>query len=253
MSSNSGNVPQTSNTKSPNKEIEKEIQEIIDAYTHLTLGINEKASRRAEGRAYGGIVRAGKGELVESMAKEIVSIAWKLLGGEPQRLELKGKKIKVPINKNYINTIQNPEIKKYLLENIDECYYSQKSDLHVFIDNKFVVAIESKAYTENAMMKRILVDFTLLKKTNPKLKCVLFQLESQLGGDYSELGKNPLGSFSTHTLLSCFDVDLYVITLLKGERKVDEPIHKKEFFKPLTKESLENAIDVCEKILKEFV
>lgn len=252
MSSNSGNVPQPSNAIGPNKEIEKEIQEIIDAYTYLTLGINKKASRRAEGRAYGGIVRAGKGELVESMTKHIVLIAWGLLKGDPQRLEFKKTKIKVLINKKYIDKIKNRYVRKYLLDNLGKYFYRQKSDLHAYIDNKFVMAIECKAYTENAMMKRILVDFTLLKKANPKLKCVLLQLESQLGGDYSELGKNPLGSYSTHTLLSHFDVDLHIITLLKGERKVDEPIHKKEFFKPLTKESLENAIAIFCELLREF-
>jgi hypothetical protein len=116
------------------------------------------------------------------------------------------------------------------------------------------MAVECKAYTENAMMKRILVDFTLLKKAYPKLKFVLVQLESQLGGDYSsKLCKNPLGSFPTHTLLSHFDVDLTIITLLKGERDITRPIHKKEFFKPLTKENLESAIEVIRSLLKEFV
>jgi len=68
----------------------------------------------------------------------------------------------------------------------------------------------------------------------PNVKFVLFQLESQLGGDYSEIYKKvKVGSPSVHTLLSYFDIDLNIITLLRGERKVDEPIHKEKFFKPL--------------------
>ena len=68
----------------------------------------------------------------------------------------------------------------------------------------------------------------------PNVKFVLFQLESQLGGDYSEIYKKvKVGSPSVHTLLSYFDIDLSIITLLRGERKVDKPIHKEKFFKLL--------------------
>ncbi len=231
--------------------IEKEIQEIINAYDYLIRGINKKA-HVTEGRAYGGIVRAGKGKLVESIAKQIVLIAWHLLKGDPNRLEFRNKKIKIPIKRDYINKIKNPEFKKYLFNNIDRCHYLQKSDLHIFIDNKFVIAIECKAYTENAMMKRILVDFTLLKGANPNLDCILLQLESQLGGDYFQLGNIIFGSFPTHTLLSHFDVDLYIITLLKGERRVDQPIHIPQYYKPLTKNSVLNAITVIKNLLKRY-
>jgi len=40
--------------------------------------------------------------------------------------------------------------------------------------------------------------------------------------------------------------------LLKGERKVDKPIHRKDYFKPLTKESLIIAIKEIKEILSEF-
>lgn len=236
------------------EKIENEIEGIIAAYNKLLLGIEEEAVSGVAGRAYGGIIRAGKGKLVESITKEMILIAWQLLGGDIKRLTFSTHEVKVPINKNYIDNLKDMEVKEYLLKNIDKCYYGQKSDLHVCIDNNFVMAVECKAFTENAMMKRILVDFMLLKKVFPKLKFVLVQLESQLGGDYSiKLCKHPLGSFRTHTLLSHFDVDVHIITLLKGERKVDEPIHKREFFKPLTKESLEDAINVFKILLDEFV
>lgn len=230
-----------------------EIQEIIDAYNKLVRNIDTKATESKDGRAYGGMVRAGKGKLIESIAKEIVLMAWKKLGGDINRVKFESEKVKIPINKEYIEKIKNPEVKKYLLSNIKKCYYLQKTDIHVYIDGRFVMAIECKAYTENAMMKRILVDFTLLKKVSPDLICVLFQLESQLGGDYSSLKENILGSFPTHTLLSYFDVDLHIITLLAGERKVDQPIHKPEFFKPLKRESLEKAVDIISNLLKKYI
>ncbi|MEM5791104.1 MAG: restriction endonuclease [Candidatus Aenigmatarchaeota archaeon] len=236
------------------KSLEDEIQEIIAFYEKFLPEVERKALARVGGRSYGGIIRSEIGKMVEEIARRVVKIAWQQLGGNLNRLEFKTHKIKIPINKAYINRITNPDVKNYLLKNINKCYYGQKTDLHLYIDGTFAMAIECKAYTENAMMKRILVDFTLLKKAYPKLKCVLFQLESQLGGDYSsKLCNNPLGSFSTHTLLSLFDIDLSIITLLKGERKVDKPIHKPEFFKPLTKESLEGAISVMENLLKEFI
>lgn len=104
------------------------------------------------------------------------------------------------------------------------------------------------------MLKRILVDFTLLKTVYPKLKCGLLQLESQLTGDYSQIKKKViLGSHSTHTLMSYFDVDLNIMTLLEGERKVDEPIHKPDFFKILEVKSLVKTVETIEDFLKSFV
>lgn len=61
------------------------------------------------------------------------------------------------------------------------------------------------------------------------------------------------GSASTHTLLSYFDIDLHIIILLEGERLVKEPIHKSEFFKPLTRKNLENATDVIAEILNRYI
>ena len=73
------------------------------------------------------------------------------------------------------------------------------------------------------MLKRILVDFHLLKTLYPHLTCCLFQLESQLGGDYADLPETPFGSRATHSIMSYFDdVDLHIVTFLKGERKVDK-------------------------------
>ena len=52
--------------------------------------------------------------------------------------------------------------------------------------------------------------------------------------------------------MSFFDVDLNIMTLLKGERKVDEPIHKPEFYKPLTFESISKAINTLKNILERY-
>lgn len=231
---------------------EKEINGIIKAYNTLVQGIDERATNNEEGRAYGGIIRAGKGTMLESIAKQLVLLAWKDLGQKESRLKIVGARIKIPIKKEYIDNLKDDEIKSHILKNIKNYVYPYKSDVLIAIDDKHVFEIECKAYTENAMMKRILVDCMLLKRIYPDMKFALLQLESQLGGDYSELKDKPMGSLSTHTLLSMFDIDLNIITLLKGERLVDEPIHKKLYYKELTKESLIKAVNKIKKTLSEF-
>jgi hypothetical protein len=232
-------------------ELEKEIEGIIKAYEDVVTGIEKKALNNNLGRAYGGIIRAGKGQLVESIAKQVVILAGEKLGLSSDVLKITKKKLKIPIKNEYIKKIKDEYLKKHIEEHFKEYFYPLEIDWIVSIKNKPIMAIECKAYTENAMLKRILVDFTLLKNVYPNMSFVLFQLESQLGGDYSELKDNPLGSPSTHTLLSYFDIPLVIITLLKGERKVEKPIHKKEFFKPLTKESIERAIEKISQIIEQ--
>jgi hypothetical protein len=237
------------------KDFEQEIKGIITAYNKLIQGIEAKALDKESSRAYGGVIRAGKGKLTEGIAQQLVRLAWLKLGGKESRLGVpeKKKKFKIPIKSEYVEKIKDKEIKEHIKQKVGDYYFALGSDVQVFVDGELVMVIECKAYTENAMMKRILVDFTLIKNLHPNIISVLMQLESQLGGDFSELKKVSVGSPSTHTLLSYFDIDLNIITLLKGERKVDEPIHKKKFYKPLTKENLVKAIDKIAELLKEFV
>jgi hypothetical protein len=235
---------------------QNEIKGIIEAYDKLVRNIDTEA-KNSDTRAYGGIVREGKGMLVESIAKTLVEIAWEELTGKNNRLKFSDKKnrttIKIPINENYINKLKDLEIKKYIMDNIEKYTYRYKPDVLVFIDDKPVLEIECKAFTENAMFKRILVDSSLIKTIYPDIKFILLQLESQLGGDYGEIKEKYVGSPSTTTLMSYFNVEIEIITLLKGERKVDEPIHKEEYFKELTEESLKIAINKIKKQLKEFI
>lgn len=232
------------------------IAEIQKAYNILVGGIDEKAhADNDEGnRAYGGAVRSAKGILVESIAKNLVEIAWDEMGGHSNRLSFLKESIRIPLKPEYLKRVRPIEVAEYIKAHIEQYFYGHKTDVHVSIDGQFVMGIECKAYTENAMLKRILVDFTLLKQVVPNLKCVLIQLESQLTGDYSQpLKPIVYGSASTHTLLSYFDVDLNIITLLEGERKVDEPIHKQPYFKAMTEPALRKAVETLKALLAEFV
>ncbi len=234
-----------------NKELIKRIKSIIQRYEMVIKEVDEK-TRSSEKRAYGGIVRSTKRKLVEDIARDLVKIAWEELDKDPSRLSFSNNIIKIPINNEYINKIKNPDVRNFIETHLEDFYYPLKTDIHVFVDNKFKVAIECKTYTENAMLKRILVDFTLLKQLYPHLTFILFQLESQLGGDYSLQSSIQYGSPSTHTLLSYFDIDLHSITLLKGERQIDRPIHKTEYYKPLQEDSLIRIIDIFKTFLKKF-
>jgi len=224
------------------------------AETNAQIRGIEQVARKDTERAYGGIIRAGKGGLVEFLCKELVKIAWNELGGDEKLLSFPSQKVPIPLKKEYLAKIKSPEVKKWIKDNFNDFVFNAKVDVHVFIEDKFALGIECKAYTENAMLKRILVDFTLLKTVYPKLQCALLQLESQLTGDYSQISKKVIfGSHSTHTLMSYFDVDLNIMTLLEGERKVDEPIHKSQFFKSLEKKVFVKTIERIEGFLKPFI
>ena len=231
----------------------EKIKKLIDDYNTVVKVIDREAKDDTSDRAYGGIIRATKGKLQEHITEEIIRIAWEDLGGEENRLNIDSKKHKIPINICYVKSkIKDNEIKEYILENIDDYYYGLSVDKQVYIDNKFVLGIECKAYTENAMLKRILVDFYLLKTQFSNISSYLFQLESQLGGDYSELNNKTFGSHSTHTLLSYFEnVELKIVTFIKGERKVNKPIHK--YFKPIEEKQLIFAVNLIKEDLKNYL
>lgn len=240
-----------------NQSVQTKLQLLKNAYNLLVGNIDEEATDNDEGRAYGGIVRAAKGALGESLAKNLVLIAWESIGGEANRVDTVKETFRIPMKDavSYVRRLQHSEVREYILQHQHEFHYTAKSDVHVRIDGKFSVGIECKAYTENAMLKRILVDFTLLKSVCPSLSCVLFQLESQLGGDYSSANQLvQYGSKPSHTLMSYFgDIDLQIVTLLEGERRVDRPIHKTQFFKPLTDDALNAVLERFSEILRPYL
>ena len=227
-----------------------ELQEIINSYEATVKGVDKKAAN-SQNRTYGGVVRAEKRKLLEDMAKKLVKLAWKDLGKEENRLKIVWTKISIPIKEDYVEKIDLKQVREHIEKDIKNYFYPYKPDVLVSVDDEPVLEIKCKAYTENTILKEILGDCTLLKKKYPRMKFILLQLESQLGGHYSSSDFAQLGSASTHTLLSHFDFDLNIITLLKGEREADRPIHKKEFFKPLTSERLKVAIEEIKKILSK--
>ena len=185
----------------------------------------------------------------------IIQLAWQSSGGSLTQLSFgDNKTYKVPVQSDHSARLP-AEISDHINTRRDKYYYRAQVDKHVFVDGVLVMGIECKSYTENAVLKRILVDFRLLKSRHTGLVCCLLQLESMLGGSYSDPLANPqVGSHSTHTLMSYFpEVDLNIITLLEGERKVDQPVHQPEYYKELTLESLKHAIGCFSELLAPFI
>ncbi len=246
--------------------MDRAVEQIIDDYNKLTTFLDSDTNYKYKydddseydknyydyGITYDEFIYFMKEDLQKHITTEIIKAAWDRLGGDESRLEINSKKIKIPIQRSYVEKIENEEVKNYILKNISTYNYGLSVDRHVFIDGKFIFGVECKAYAENAMIKRILIDFHLLKTCYPKISCYLFQLESQLGGDYSKLPENPLGAKPTHSIMSYIeDVNLNIFTFLKGERNIGKPIHK--YFKPLEEMNIEKAINLFMKDFSRYI
>ena len=126
--------------------VEAKLNTIIAAYDKLVKGIDDQAAMSRD-RAYGGIIRAGKGELVESIATHLVQIAWEdVLHQNRARMEINKKKMPIGINEKYIERIADPRVKEYVVKHRAEFIYKFGTDVQVFVDGRLVLPIECKAY-----------------------------------------------------------------------------------------------------------
>lgn len=201
----------------------------------------------------GGQIRSAKGKLVVNLLDAIVQQAWGEMG-EPERLEIRTQRVEIPINADYVRNLTPQATKAHVEENIEGYIYRVELDRAVLIDERLVLGIECKSYTENAMLKRALKDFELTLQRHPEMLFCLFQLENALGGDYGEPCKTDyLGSESTHTLLSHSPVRLEIITLLNENRTTQREIHRPAHFKALPLENVEACIRKFQRLLRSFV
>ncbi len=218
----------------------------------LILYYEEKMQDLLE-EASPGQIRAKKGDLVTILAQGVVRLAWHELNYKEDDMTFRSRyKVELKIQEEYIKMLAK-EIQIDIKKNFEKYKYNLKIDVPAFHNNDLIIAIECKAFAENAMLKRILFDAEIVRMNYPNIKSVLFQLENQMGGDYSDINKPlHLGSGPSQALMSFFPkVKLHVITLLEGERKIDKPIHKKEYYKSLTKKSLERAVATMKLIIKD--
>ena len=221
-------------------------ESIIDMYTK---GIHSMYG------GTGGQIRGAKGRLTENLLEAIVSLAWHEIGGEVNRFKIEKLRVPVLINENYVKNLMPESTRNYVAQNVDQYIFRLELDKVVEIDNRLVLAIECKAYTENTMLRRILRDCELTLITNPKLRFCLFQLENSLGGDYGDPNKlEYLGSKSTHTLMSHSPtISLKIITLLDGNHGQTGSIHIPEYFKKLPIKNVRTCVSKFRTLLEPFV
>ena len=233
-------------------KLDKGVTAIIQAYESIMLGSDQR-SDDSDDKAYSVILRSGKGELVESIAKTLVKLSWiYYLGQDAERLTIDNTKLKIPIKKDYISKMQPDNLRAYIEQNSGLIFYSLGADLHIWIDKTLALPLECKAYADSSTLRRVIADAMLFKEAQHVSKYILLQLESQLGSESIKNSSSPYGNLSIHALLSYFDVELEIVTLLSGERKADKPIHKKEFFKPMSRESIYSAIGRVTKALQTY-
>ena len=229
-------------------------EELKDTYEFFYKNIYDYADvlgKIDNNRKIGGILRSNTGIFVEYAAHSIALMAWKDLGGDMDKIRVSKEKILVPVKEEYIES-QSEEIKSFL-DSRQNKGYQCSVDKHVYIENELVLAIECKAYAENAMLKRIITDMGFIKSTYPAAKCYLFMLESQLGGDYSELKENPLGSYSSHAIISNTGVkDFKILPHVKGDRLVKAPIFERKFYKPISKRMLDRTLKLFKNDLIKY-
>lgn len=200
-----------------------------------------------------GEIRGKKGKLVEAMVVKMVNIAWTIvLAQEGDRLkqDKEKKSLKIVNRDEYVARLTSEKMRKKIEDNFSDIVYKFGTDNHVKIDEKIVLAIECKSYTESAMLKRIIFDSILMTEVAENAKYILFQLESALSGDFHDFSDEQFGSAQYHVLMSRNKFNIDVITMLEGKRDEKHPIHK--YPKKLTPERVKYAINVFANYLKEY-
>ena len=129
----------------------KLISESIELYEQVVGGVHQDAVTQDD-RTSSGMVRAKKGEMVETITKNLIRAAWLASGEDELRLKFNPKKHEIPIVRKYVNEITDENIRKQILADIKEYKIAHGTDIHVYIDGKFKLSVECKAYTENAML-----------------------------------------------------------------------------------------------------
>lgn len=131
------------------------ISDIQKAYNILVGGIDEKAHSDDDdgGRAYGGVVRSAKGTLVESIAKNLVEIAWQELKGNPERLSFVKETVKIPLKPEYLKRVKPKEVAEYIKAHIEKFFYGHKTDVHVSIDGNFVLGMNVRHILKTQCLK----------------------------------------------------------------------------------------------------
>lgn len=122
--------------------------------------------------------------------------------------------------------------KKQLRVPTSDIVKEHQVDVHVYLNNKFIMVIECKAYLDSCYYVRACDDFNLFKKFNYDVKHVIFTLENSIDPSTKK--------FTDFVHDNVCDNVFY---MLDGKRSSNKPIYEREHKKDVNKKNVRNFIE----------
>tara|TARA_Y100000996_G_C22491431_1_gene630365 strand:- start:152 stop:847 length:696 start_codon:yes stop_codon:yes gene_type:complete len=223
--------------------LEKKIKNLQIELNQIILNAEKKVDviKKTTSRASGGIKRMAKGDLVEEIYSRIIKFC---LNEKKSNLKLINKMGNLPknvkkvpilkVSQNYINLKNLKFTKKELATG-----YEDKFDGFILDNQDIKFVLEYKAYSENTMLKRCLVDASIAQIFDKNINYCLCLLQSHLYQNERLIGYN------AHSLMDFFyqkfRVNVDILILVKEPRVVNEDIIKKKY--QINYELLKNAVN----------
>lgn len=223
--------------------LENKIKNLQIELNQIILNAEKKVDviKKTTSRASGGIKRMAKGDLVEEIYSRIIKFC---LNEKKSNLKLINKMGNLPkdvkkvpilkVSQNYINLKNLKFTKKELATG-----YEDKFDGFILDNQDIKFVLEYKAYSENTMLKRCLVDASIAQKFDKNINYCLCLLQSHLYQNERLIGYN------AHSLMDFFyqkfRVNVDILILVKEPRVVNEDIIKKKY--QINYELLKNTVN----------
>ena len=223
--------------------LENKIKNLQIELNQIILNAEKKVDviKKTTSRASGGIKRMAKGDLVEEIYSRIIKFC---LNEKKSNLKLINKMGNLPknvkkvpilkVSQNYINLKNLKFTKKELATG-----YEDKFDGFILDNQDIKLVLEYKAYSENTMLKRCLVDASIAQIFDKNINYCLCLLQSHLYQNERLIGYN------AHSLMDFFyqkfRVNVDILILVKEPRVVNEDIIKKKY--QINYELLKNAVN----------
>ena len=223
--------------------MEKKIKNLQNELNQIILSAENKVDliKKRTSRASGGVKRMAKGDLVEEIYSRIIKFC---LDEKESKLKLINKMGNLPknvnkvpilkVSQNYINLKNLKFTDKELATG-----YEDKFDGFIIDNQDIKFVLEYKAYSENTMLKRCLVDASIAQIFDKNINYCLCLLQSHLYQNQRLIGYN------AHSLMDFFyqkfKVNVDILILVKEPRVVNEDIIKKKY--QIDYELLEDAVN----------
>ena len=223
--------------------LEKKIKNLQIELNQIILNAEKKVDiiKKKTSRASGGIKRMAKGDLVKEIYSRIIKFC---LNEKKSNLKLINKMGNLPknvkkvpilkVSQNYINLKNLKFTNKELATG-----YEDKFDGFILDNQDIKFVLEYKAYSENTMLKRCLVDASIAQIFDKNINYCLCLLQSHLYQNERLIGYN------AHSLMDFFyqkfRVNVDILILVKEPRVVNEDIIKKKY--QINYELLKNAVN----------